>query len=192
MCYCCLICRFVIAEDINRTGIAFFAVFDGHGGEFAADYAKEHLVNNVYSKIIETSNIIRGIKPNEPFVKPKACEIEDEKKEQDAKSATAQRKASFRKSYSTAEDCIGKPNCNREQDIFMDKLNSIVRTKDSFLNKNAQNTKPKELEAKCYIDNGKINFGKILTDETLLADYKLNEAAKKMVCFCLPIYQFYT
>lgn len=139
---------------------------------------------NLYNKITESSNILKGIKPNEPFVKPTQCDDENDEKEakkDDGKSTSAQRKASFRKSYSTAEDCTGKPNCNQERDMFMDKLNSIVRTKDSFLNRNTQNVKPKEFDAKCYIDNGKINFGKILTDETLLADYKLNEAAKKMV-----------
>lgn len=179
-------CRFIIAENINHTGVGFFAVFDGHGGEFAADYARDYLVPNLYNKITESSNLLKGTKPNEPFVKPaKECDDDDndekDAKKDDGKTTSAQRKASFRKSYSTAEDCIGKPNCNQERDIFMDKLNSIVRTKDSFLNRNTQNVKPKEFDAKCYIDNGKINFGKILTDETLLADYKLNEAAKKQV-----------
>lgn len=40
---------------------------------------------------------------------------------------------------------------------------------------------PLNVEAKCYIENGKINFGKMITDEVLAADYKLVEAAKKTV-----------
>lgn len=97
-----------------------------------------------------------------------------------------QRRSSFKKSYSTAEDCVGgKGNCNREQDVFMDKINSLVRTKDSLLkpnNNNAPAPPPKTYEAKCYIENGHINFGKMICDEVLAADYKLIEMAKKAVC----------
>lgn len=83
---------------------------------------------------------------------------------------------------STAEDCTGmKTNCNREQDVFLNKLNSIVRTKESFLKTNNNNVRPQTYEAKSYIDKGSINFGKMITDEVLAADYKLVEAAKKTV-----------
>lgn len=112
----------------------------------------------------------------------------DDNKENSAQktpdSSTAQRRASFKKSHSTAEDCPPKGNCNREPDVFMDKINSIIRTKDHFLNNNNNNNvaaKPQTYEGKCYIENGKINFGKMLTDEVLAADYKLVEAAKKTV-----------
>lgn len=40
---------------------------------------------------------------------------------------------------------------------------------------------PQQFDAKCYIENGKINFGKLITDEVLAADYKLVEQAKKTV-----------
>lgn len=100
-------------------------------------------------------------------------------------SNLVQRRSSFKKSFSTAEDCVGgKLNCNREQDVFMDKINSLVRTKDSLLKgNNNNNAPPKTFEAKCYIQNGVINFGKMITDEVLAADYKLIEAAKRTVSF---------
>lgn len=41
--------------------------------------------------------------------------------------------------------------------------------------------KPKTYDARCYVQNGSINFGKIITDEVLAADFDLVEAAKKMV-----------
>ena len=40
---------------------------------------------------------------------------------------------------------------------------------------------PPNYEAKCYIENGKINFGKMISDEVLSADFKLVEQAKKTV-----------
>lgn len=56
------LCRFVINENINgSTDISMFAVFDGHAGDFVADYAINVLVPNLYNKIIETSRINRSI-----------------------------------------------------------------------------------------------------------------------------------
>lgn len=41
--------------------------------------------------------------------------------------------------------------------------------------------KPQTYDGKCYIENGKINFGKMLTDEVLAADFELVKVAKKNV-----------
>lgn len=197
--------RFVIDENINNTGISFFAIFDGHGGEFAADYAKDYLVQNLYNKIIETSNVLRGKGPTDDVASKyrlnassKAdCSANDTsnkenipKNDETQTTSLVQRRSSFKKSYSTAEDCGPKGNCNRDSDVFMDKLNSIIRTKDHFMtnnNNNNNNGKPQTYAGKCYIENGKINFGKMLTDEVLAADYKLVEAAKKTVCLLYPL-----
>lgn len=46
-------------------------------------------------------------------------------------------------------------------------------------NNNNHNKQPQTHEGKVYIDNGKINFGKMISDEVLAADYKLVEIAKK-------------
>lgn len=197
--------RFVIDENINSTGISFFAIFDGHGGDFAAVFAKDYLVQNLYNKIIETSNVLRGITPaatptrnqndesdcggEKPSTSGEQQKEVEEEKPSSVQNASAQRRASFKKSYSTTDDCTGpKSNCNRDQDVFMNKLNSIVRTKDSFLknNNNNNNVRPKTFEGKCYIDKGKINFGKMITDEVLAADYKLVETAKRTVS-CLEV-----
>lgn len=45
-------------------------------------------------------------------------------------------------------------------------------------------TLPKTYEAKCYIQNGKsVNYGKLITDEVLFADFNLVEKAKKLTNF---------
>lgn len=193
--------RFVIDENVNKTGISFFAIFDGHGGEFAAVFAKDYLVQNLYNKILDTSNIVRGVNssPATPMLNkvtevkcPDDADDEKSKTDEDATkpggsedkpsaAATAQRRSSFKKSLSTADDCTGsKKNCNQEQDAFLNKLNSIVRTKDSLLKTNNNNVQPPTYEAKCYIDKAKkINFGKMITDEVLAADFKLVQSAKR-------------
>lgn len=90
-------------------------------------------------------------------------------------------------------------------DVFTMKLNSLIRplTKDNLLNMNNNNNRdngnnnsikiPQTFDAKCYIENGKINFGRMITDEVLSADYKLVEAAKKSVSynFCFLYFGFY-
>lgn len=200
--------RFIIEENINgNTGISFFAVFDGHGGEFAADFAKDILVKNIYNKIIETTKILsrqqRQAAANaadvdgdyaeydmSPYLKRKASIAEELNKENEL---LARRRDSLRKSHSTTDDCNANksPNANRrEADVFTSKLNSLMRggvgVKDDFLNNNKDSGRggspiapPPNFDAKCYIENNRINFGKLITDEVLAADYKLVEAAKK-------------
>lgn len=191
--------RFVIDEDINNnTGISFFAIFDGHGGEFAADYAKDILVQNIYNKIVETTKLLKEQPQQNEFDSPYlnrrpsrrdgTPSENKENKENEPAAASVRRKDSFKKSYSTADDCSAKSsNAQKQTDVFASKLNSLIRplAKDNLLNVNnnmssSSNTKvPLTFDAKCYIENGNINFGKMITDEVLSADYKLVEAAKK-------------
>lgn len=170
--------RFVLEENINNTGISFFAIFDGHGGEFAADYAKDFLVQNLLNKIIDASNTLKGITTPSHSIKSDCPEDDKENINQSKLSATiTQRRPSFRKSFT--DDCLSNGNCNRDQDVFLNKLSSNVRNKDYFLNNNNNNIKPQTYDGKCYIENGKINFGKMLTDEVLAADFELVKVAKK-------------
>lgn len=196
--------RFILDENINNnTGISIFAIFDGHGGDFAADFAKDVLIQNVYNKITEAHNIITGKVDPKAVKDKKECDGADgdkpsadnvdvngneEKPKSPAALTASERRNSFRKTTSFTDDSIKKGKQPDPLDIY--KLNSLVRpmTKDDFFNPSAtkgQNsatkTAPKSLEAKCYIADGKINFGKLLTDEVLAADYKLVETVKKMV-----------
>uniref|UniRef100_A0A1L8DJT2 Putative serine/threonine protein phosphatase n=2 Tax=Nyssomyia neivai TaxID=330878 RepID=A0A1L8DJT2_9DIPT len=175
--------RFVINENINKgTGIALFGIFDGHAGDLAADYAKDALMKSVLNKIIDAHGIINGKEPDVVVQKPKE-DADESNKENVAVDKNTQRKNSFRKSYSSfTEDCIQLGNCKQEPDIY--NLNALCRplTKESLLgqsNSSQKAERPPVLDAKCYIEDGKINFGKLLTDEVLVADYDLLQLAKK-------------
>lgn len=179
----------MVEENVNKTGISLFAIFDGHGGEMAADFAKDILIENLLNKITETSNILTGKSSpvsNKSIENIKTIKNEDsdseKDKEKDKESKLSQRRSSFRKTYSMTEECINKANCsNPDQDLLiLNKLTSIVRpmTRDGT---SQESKKPQSYEAKTYIENGKINFGKMMTDEVLAADYKLVEQAKKTV-----------
>lgn len=192
--------RFVIDENINNdTGISFFAIFDGHGGSYAAEFAKDILVQNLYNKIVESSNIVKGKTTSEKVsinnnnnieeVEEK-CETprkEEEKKEDPLASISSpnatQRRKSFKKSMSKDDD-DSKNNGNQISDPdILSKMNlNRPITKDNFFQPNKSfkaPPRPKVYEAKCYVDKNVINFGKLVTDEVLAADYKLVETAKK-------------
>lgn len=180
-----------------------FAIFDGHGGDFAAEFAKTCLIQSLTQKIIETSKAMRGIESGDtdfnyrpstaasnPYdaaiVNGDAIGAEKENTSAAPPSAAslANRRSSFKKSYSTADDCgMNVSNCNREQDIFMDKLNSIIRTKDQLFGAAGKETpaKAQTFEGRSYIEAGKVNFGKMMSDEVLAADCRLVEIAKKKV-----------
>ncbi|KAH8412658.1 hypothetical protein KR009_004167 [Drosophila setifemur] len=196
--------RFILEENINNnTGISFFAVFDGHGGEFAADFARDVLVKNIYNKIIETTTLLKsdgggfGDYDKSPYLTRKHSRKDSNKENTEPTQSVLARKDSLRKAHSTTADCSAiKQKKTTEAtiaDIYTATLNTAMRAsgnvgaaKDTFLNNNnnAQNggggnAPPPNYEAKCYIENGRINFGKLITDEIMSADYKLVEQAKR-------------
>lgn len=213
-------CRYVIDENVRSTGVALFAIFDGHGGDYAADFAKQHLIPNINAKIADAMGALRGItngdsdndgvyrrynnksKPNDDDGKsatstvsstPTKTKVEIGKEPSTpttptTPTATQQRRSSFKKSFSTAEDCGMNPsNCNREQDIFLDKLNAIIGGKNgvggAFLAGGANEvSKAKTYEGRTYIEQGgAVNFGKMMVDEVLAADDVLIEKLQQKV-----------
>uniref|UniRef100_A0A1I8P0Q7 PPM-type phosphatase domain-containing protein n=1 Tax=Stomoxys calcitrans TaxID=35570 RepID=A0A1I8P0Q7_STOCA len=209
--------RFILEENINNnTGISFFAIFDGHGGEFAADFAKDILVKNIYNKVIETTKLLNAQKLEQKHLSAaNAADVDKDYAEYDA-SPYLKRKASrkdgvdnkenepflrrrdsLRKTTSVNDDCTSRKSTNDKKDssdVFTQQLNSLLRgvgggssAKNSFFNNNNKDSNgngedaepPQQFDASCYLENGKINFGKLITDEVLAADHKLVEAAKK-------------
>lgn len=86
-------------------------MFDGHGGEFAADFARDILIKNIFLKIQEVKQILNkeGLKEqfeSSPYLNRKFSLKTCENKENNNKitnnnnsnDAAAQRRASFKKS----------------------------------------------------------------------------------------------
>lgn len=167
--------RFVINDNINNTGVALFAVFDGHGGEFAANYAKEKLVHNLSKKVVEIKSVISG-NPIKEIKEP--CAIEEKKEEKPSSPTLLDRRKSFRRTSSTAEECekTGKPITDTE---LLNKLDNLVRP----ISRAVRQSKPiaiKEIPLTTYFNKlGTIDYGKLITDEVLAADQLLVETAKK-------------
>lgn len=189
----------MIERKIGDTDTSIFAILDGHGGEYAAVFAKDHLMERLRKKVEDAIDIATGkVAPPSPYRSVNNAEkkinkeetpdqIEDDIKTiNDVKKSpniAAERRNKLKKALSTDEDCNqSKSNCQQEQDAFLNKLNSIRMTKESFLKTNNKSVKPPEYGAGHYVDRDKnINFGKMITDLVLFTDYELVERAKKQV-----------
>ncbi|XP_030749592.1 protein phosphatase 1L [Sitophilus oryzae] len=168
--------RFVINDNLNNTGVAIFAVFDGHGGEFAANYAKEKLVHNLSNKIVQIKNLIEG----KPLEKEDSCDNEEEKKdpEKPITPTLSERRKSFRKTSSTTDECIK----GAMEVTNLEILNKLDAMKPITRNSRPLKLTPsfKKIPLTSYFDKfGVVDYGKLITDEVLAADEKLVEVAKK-------------
>lgn len=180
-----------MATNIRNTDVSVFGILDGHGGEFAAVFAKDQLMERLSNKIEEAVNIANG-KVSPRSIK-RHIDTKDTPNENDnhdehnppksSLTPTSQRRKTLKKTMSQDDDCNpGKSNCNKEQDSFLSRLSAIRITKESFLKTNNKLVKPTEHDAGYYVDRDrKINFGKMVTDLVLLTDYELVEKAKKLV-----------
>ncbi|KAF7994515.1 hypothetical protein HCN44_003987 [Aphidius gifuensis] len=168
--------RFVINDDISGTGVSLFAVFDGHGGQFAADYAKNLLIPSISKKITTLTNMLNGISPikidnnNNLTIN----NIKDVKLNND----DVKKKLSFRKTVSQTDDNM--KNMGITDPELLKKLDSLPRP----ITREVRPSKPGDnfnynIDMSLYFDGKKINYSKILNDEVLAADRLLVEAAKK-------------
>lgn len=166
---------------MGSSNVAFFGIFDGHGGEYASEFAKDILVQNLCNKIIESKQLIKNHKlmsKDELSCSDKS----EEKKVDETINVTVQRRPSGKKSSSKTTDDNGGENAI-DSDI-LDKLKPQKGTFSLFkqtANAGESNSSPpKSFEAKCYIRNeNSIDFVKMITDEVLYADHKLVEISRK-------------
>nr|CAD7603787.1 unnamed protein product [Timema genevievae] len=180
--------RFVVTEDINKTGVSLFAVFDGHGGEFAANYARDKLIKNLNNKVIELKRLIsEGAhlkKPAQTNVtgSPQMSRSSFKKQEQDKKQEpNVDRKQSFKKTVSSVTDECMKKSGGVTDPELLNKLEALIRpiTREVRPTRGSDTQTP-ETPICSYLDtSGSINYGRLLTDEVLAADRLLVEAAKK-------------
>ncbi|KAJ1524268.1 hypothetical protein ONE63_010781 [Megalurothrips usitatus] len=153
--------RFVVNDNIDGTGVALYAVFDGHGGEFAANFAKDKLIPNLNRKVAEVKKLVGegGVKRHPVYGTPMGHSKGSGTPETVKKGAPVEKKNSFRKT----------------------KLDSIPRPITREVRPTASGEPvPTSGPASNYVDSaGTVNYGRMLTDEVLAVDHLLVEAAKK-------------
>lgn len=171
----------MIKTNIEDTKISVFGILDGHGGEFAAVFAKDFLMEKLRNKIRDTVDVANGKTPqnhtasdNEPDK-----QYEDTNDKGGAEDSPNNKKAKLTKTMSTDVDCTRRKNCKEDP---TDKPNEQRITKESLLKSSNQNTRPIEHDANHYVDKEKrIDFHRMITDLVLLTDYELILKAKALV-----------
>ncbi|CAB3373634.1 Hypothetical predicted protein [Cloeon dipterum] len=168
--------RFVLAEDFGDSGISLFAVFDGHGGELAANFASDKLSNSVQTKILEAKVYSKSGKKGE--------------KESEGSSDSPKETVEDKKpKENVAESPVSKPKEKTVKDDMLfgsdkQKVNSILL--QEIVNKRRGNPSPPKAAvrkpgvAADYVSKGQINYDRLLTDEILLADEQLVAKAKSL------------
>ncbi|GAB1862687.1 Protein phosphatase 1L [Camponotus japonicus] len=172
--------RFVVNEDVNNTGVSLFAVFDGHGGEFAANYARDKLISNINKKVLELKNMLAGkVLTSENQLTKDEPEIKKEDNKIDEKSPEQKRK-SFRKVASTSltDDCMKKTIEVTDSEL-LNKLESITPITRKVRPCRQNEEEVPKVDIMKYLEGNKINYGKLLTDEVLAVDRLLVETAKR-------------
>jgi len=167
--------RFVVHANMSGSGVSLYAVFDGHGGEFAANYAKDHLIDNLKRKVMELKKLIsKGGVGDDKYLSPV--------KKVPSKTnipPPAERKPSIKKTSSMMEDAVKTSQIT--DPYLLDKLESLIRpiTREVRPSRQSVSAEPPP-ELSSYLDsNVSINYGRLLTDEVLAADRLLVEMAKK-------------
>ncbi|KAG8331343.1 Protein phosphatase 1L [Homalodisca vitripennis] len=156
-------------------------------GSFAANYARDNLINNLNNKVIELKKLIADGKSERSVIgKPPPSPKLDQKKGSGTEGGeSVSRKSSFRKTTSQADECVKKSAGGGgviTDPVLLEKLEALNRP----ITREVRPTRPSLSAAipppkvESYLDAGcAINYGRLLTDEVLAADRLLVEAAKK-------------
>ncbi|XP_059480770.1 protein phosphatase 1L [Neocloeon triangulifer] len=165
--------RFVLAENFEESGVSFFAVFDGHGGDFAANFASDRMSSSIQAKILEAKEFgKKGIE------KKQANEAapEDEKPKGSPPESPPASKPKDKMVY---DDMVFGSDKQKINSIL---LQEIVNKRNGQIGiPPVRKAAPRKAgEASDYISNGQVNYDKLLTDEILLADEQLVAKAKSL------------
>ncbi|KAL1458076.1 hypothetical protein WDU94_008251 [Cyamophila willieti] len=169
--------RFVINDNIDGTGVSLIAVFDGHGGEFAANYARDHLMTSLNDKVIELKKLIsQGLHKLSPMYNPNKPPPSPRTGQKLSPKPTLRKNA-------TTDECSGNKTSSPQitDPVILNRINSLSRTITREVN-NSTNTSTviETVEISSYVESsGKINYIKLVTDEVLLVDQRIVETAKK-------------
>lgn len=164
--------RFVIKDNINNTGLSMFAVFDGHGGTFAAEYATEHLINSLKNRVIEIKSL------NKRDIRKAQDAIHSNLKNINKRPSVVSKKNLKKISHT---DDMKNNNISSVDDDLLQMLEKVLPVRKDI---QISSSKPITLAtnpAELYInaENGNVNYSKLLTDEVLAIDRLLVDNARK-------------
>nr|XP_018916931.1 PREDICTED: protein phosphatase 1L [Bemisia tabaci] len=173
--------RFVVNKNINDTGVSFFAVFDGHGGEFAANYAQENLMVTLISKIAALQRLIaNGVPSHGSYIAPSNVPLSSP--ENKAKDVTVEREKNLKKTApaSVTDDCLEQSMKMEITDPqILEKLCHKITRKVLGLSATDVSSPPAADLQTYLIKEKSIDYRQLLHDVVLSTDKELVAAAKK-------------
>lgn len=129
---------------------------------------QKHLI----PKITEAQSLI-----NEKNINKIDCKNESDYKRLNAVTTPlAERNERFLQFYNVAADCLYNQSCDINDDVFKDKIYSMIseiRSKTHRMEKN--------YNARCYVESGQIDYTKMILDELLLIENYVLMLAQKIV-----------
>lgn len=162
--------RFAIEERLaGLPGVSLYAVFDGHGGELAADFAKDELVRSLAETVSSVKEFAAGKRADGPASPARKHRLE-------APVDVAVAVAPERNKSFEADDLAGRQTVTDSQ--LLSKLASGPVTRRATRAPDASPVSFGSLSH--YVDaHSNLDYGKLLTDEILAADSLLLRKAKK-------------
>lgn len=147
--------RYSVITSINKSEVSMYAIFDGHAGVFAADYAANIIMPNISEKIAHLIDVIRERQAEVERLK----RVEKERKIQLIREGKAGMIDKMPLTNMTIEDDSDE-NAGEDEEIEIDPMLDYL-SKDNV-----------------------INYEKLLFDEIILSDKALLERMGKAALFC--------
>lgn len=107
--------RFSIATNINGSEISVYSIFDGHAGEFAADFGREVIVPSITEKIAGLVELIK-LKSQEP------TKITEERKLEEPEEAAEPEEINILEAYITPDKIINYEQLLHDEIMTFDKI----------------------------------------------------------------------
>lgn len=168
-----LLYSFAIIENINNTGIDFFGVFDGHGGDFSVLYLMKNLLLQLLKKILDA----KQLSTNSKMMKNSSELAECHHPVPNVKTFNlTEQSLEFQKFHKYAVECLNRTQCVNTETEFLPKIAKVVLESKhiEYYQQILDSPSPKTYPAKCYIDNiGQVNYGQLIIDELLNFDHTL-------------------
>lgn len=152
-------------------------MFDGHGGDFVVKFIHKHMQENLLQKLAEAQSF-----SNDTNISKIDCKNESDYK-MNLGVPLEERSNNFLKFYKMAADCLHKQSCHINDDVFKNKIYSMIlkiRSKTQRMQKN--------YNARCYVDSGQIDYVKMIVDELLLIEYHVLMLAQSIVTLKITIH----
>lgn len=114
--------RFSVITNINESEISLYSIFDGHAGEFAADYACEIIMPNISERITDILELIKVNTQKVPAVIEDKTRDDRENMAQSDEEAAPEIEINLLDAYITTDNLINYEKLLHDEILAYDKI----------------------------------------------------------------------